>query len=248
MFAVLGAMKEEVATLRGQMAVEETTAQRGFTVFKGKYSGKDMLLVQTGMGRIRAERATQFVLEHYPLESMVSVGFAGALEKGLGVGDVIIWSTIYSGNEDGLKTGDACHSDAVLLSQAQIAMAGQPFRILEGSGVTVPRAITRPESKEALGREYSAEAVDMESYWIGKAAQDRGVHFLTVRAISDTVEEHLSFLEQLFTDCGELCKVRAVIYFLTRPWQIAKLFVLGRSARRAEKNLTLFVDRLIAQF
>ncbi|MFC1926602.1 hypothetical protein ACFLWV_02500, partial [Chloroflexota bacterium] len=107
---------------------------------------------------------------------------------------------------------------------------------------------TQPESKEALGREFSAEAVDMESYWIGRAAQARGVRFLTVRAITDTVGEHLPSLEQLFADSGELRKGKAAIYFLTHPWQVAKLFMLGRSARRAEKNLALFLDGLIAQF
>ncbi|MFC1974283.1 hypothetical protein ACFLU2_02920, partial [Chloroflexota bacterium] len=85
------------------------------------------------------------------------------------------------------------------------------------------------------------------SYWIGRAAQAREVRFLTVRAISDTLGEQLSSLDQFFTDCGELRKGRAAMYFLMHPWQIVKLFMLGRSARKAEKNLALFMDRLVAQ-
>ena len=47
-----------------------------------------------------------------------------------------------------------------------------------------------------------ATAVDMESYWIGKAAVERGLPFLSIRAISDSLTAQLPPLERFIDGDG----------------------------------------------
>ena len=66
----MAAMKEEVAGLKRHMAIEDTVAENGCRIFHGRQGGKEALLVQTGMGRERAEKAARFVLERYPVSPL----------------------------------------------------------------------------------------------------------------------------------------------------------------------------------
>lgn len=246
--AVLGAIREEMIDLRKQMAIEETITVQGCQIYKGKYRDKDVLLLQTGPGKERVERAAKFILERYPVTALLSLGFAGALTEELKIGDVILCPVLYCGSQQlhgESKSGSPCYSDANLFLLAAQARC-ETFRLFQGSAVTVEGPVSEPEVKKALGKALSAKAVDMESYWIARVALAKNVPFLAVRAVSDTVEDsHLPFDQ--FWDSGTWRWQRVVLYFLARPQQLTKLLCLHRNARRARGSLTAFMDCFMAK-
>jgi hypothetical protein len=111
----------------------------------------------------------------------------------------------------------------------------------------VAQAASTPEAKSALSKAFQADVVDMESYWIGRIASAREVPFLAVRAISDTLRDSLLPFSRFIDMNGKLLQQRAILYFLSHPQHLSKLFALSRSARRARKNLTAFLDYLIVK-
>jgi adenosylhomocysteine nucleosidase len=241
MLAFFGAMRQEVADLRRHMALDETLAQQGCLVYKGKHGNREVLVVETGIGNKRAERATELVLDSYPVTTVVSLGFGGALDEETKAGDIIICSTLF----DDRESGAPCCSDANLISLAEQALDGVAMRLLLGSSVTVVRPVSEPETKRALGKAFSAKVVDMESYCIGRIASARQVPFLAVRAISDTVADRLPPFDRFLDSQGTWRWKRAALYFLLRPHQLIVLCRFYINARKAGKNLSRLVTCLI---
>jgi len=241
MIALLGAMGEEVADLRRGMALAEAPSPKGCRIYQGEHENRKVLLVETGVGKKRAERATEFVLERYPITALISFGFGGALTDEPKAGDIVLCSTLY----EEMGSGGPCYCDADLISLAAQALNGTGVRPMQGSGVTVSRPISEPKAKRALGKTSSARVVDMEGYWIGKIASAKQIPFLAVRVISDTAGDSLPPLERFLGSDGTWRRKSAVLYFLFHPHQLIKLYIFYKNARKASNNLSYFVSRLI---
>lgn len=248
MLALIAALKEEIADIRKEMTAEEVIVEPFCHLYQGKYRKRDVLLAVTGMGRERAEIATRFILERYPVSTLISLGFGGALDEELEVGEVIVCSTLYCGN--GLMpagTNSALHSDAHLVSLMAKATDDSGLRSCCGSSVTVAQPVSNPEVKEKLGKALRAHIVDMESYWIARIAAERKIPFTAIRAVSDTRHDSLPAFDQMLTTDGKLLWGKAMLYFISHPAAPAKFFNLYRNARRARQSLTAFIDCIVTE-
>ncbi|MBI2848172.1 MAG: hypothetical protein HYX83_03255 [Chloroflexi bacterium] len=252
MLALLGAMKEETTGLQKRMKVEETLTNECGYLCRGSLAGKALVLMQTGVGKERAEAATKFVLSSFPVSALVSIGFAGALIEESRVGDVVICSELhYAG---GLETrpqlqlsGEPCFSDAILVSLASQSLEDAGVRFRQGNSLTVPEAILSPETKQALGRALPVDIAEMESYWIARMARDRHIPFLAIRTVSDTAQERLSSFSPLMAVYFARQWGRVAIYLLTHPHQWMRVFQLSRNVRQAGRSLTTAVERFLSQ-
>ena len=252
MLALLGALREEITGLKRHMVLEEVFVQEGCHVFRGRYKNKAILLVQTGIGKERAEAATKFILERYSVTALVSLGFAGALTEELKVGDIILCSTLYRDNrctqgEAGL--GNPYYSDASLVSVASLTLALQrtAIRFCQGNSVTVAQPVSKAEAKCALGKAFHADGVDMESYWVARIASAKQVPFIAIRAISDTMQDNLIPFDQILDSNGKWRLKRVALFFLFHPQHVIRLFALLKNARQAMRSLTTFVDYLVVK-
>jgi adenosylhomocysteine nucleosidase len=248
MIALLGALREEIRDLRRHMSLAKVLAEPTCHVYRGEYRGQEVLLAQTGVGRQRAERATELVLGHYTVSALVSLGFAGALAVPLRVGDMIVCSTLHcaTGPTKEAARPMSYHSDVDLLRLATEALKDTGMRVCIGSGVTVPQLVGSPEKKGELGRAFQAHIVDMESYWIARIASGRQIPFVVVRAISDTARETLPPFDEILALDGGWQWRKAVSYLFGRPQHLAALLRLSRNARAARRNLTAFAESLVA--
>lgn len=246
MLVILGALKEEIAGLRRQMIIEETLIESNLHIYKGKYKNKDVLLGQTGMGRENAEQATEFILDHYPAEALISIGFAGALVENLKIGDILLSKSLYLEEvetKEGTEIQNPICSDASLISAAGTRQNNTPG-FSQVSSVTVVKPVSKPKEKLILGKTFHAEAADMESYWIGRMASTRSIPFISIRAVSDTVKDKLPPFER-FLVSGKWLWKKAMIYFMAHPRQMVKLFCLYRNTHKARKNLTAFMGSFV---
>ena len=222
----------------------------GCSVYRGKLEGRDCLLVRTGMGKERAESATQLVLQRYPVTAVISLGFAGALSPELTIGDVVVCSTMHcaSGPVGWHGEVEAYHADAVLLALASVtAGEGVPRIPRLGTGVTVRHLASSTQKMQALGIGLRADTVDMESYWIARIASARQVPFIAIRSISDTMQQGVHPFDRILTSDGRLLWRSAALCFLLHPWYLINVFTLFRNTRRAERNLTAFISLLVVR-
>jgi nucleoside phosphorylase len=173
---------------------------------------------------------------------VISTGFAGALDDSSAIGDIAVYSELKCETESGKETQKTLLPDRRLMSLA-LSRNKVGSVVLDRTGVTCSVVCGTPASKKTLGRRCGASVVDMESYWIGKAAAKRNVPFLAVRTISDTVNDDISVLDELIT--GETLNRTALKYLATHPKGVAILFSYYKKAKKAERSLSLFLREMI---
>jgi adenosylhomocysteine nucleosidase len=249
MIAIFGAFGQEIVDLRRRMVVEEVVATRACRVYRGKLENRDTLLVQTGMGKERAENATRFVLERYPVTAIISLGFAGALSPELRIGDVVVCSTLHCGpgSEQEEQKLEPCAADANLLSLASQCPADRVARFSLGTGVTALQLDPDPERMQELRDTFNAHIIDMESYWIARMASARQIPFIAIRSISDTVEHSVQPFDRILAPDGSLLWKKAVLCFLVHPRYLMNVFTLFRNTRPAKRNMAAFVSHLVTR-
>ena len=249
MLVLLGAFGQEMAGLRRQMAVEEVVDSPACRMYRGRLRGKPCILVQTGIGRRRADRATQAVLERYPVTAMVSLGFAGALTPDLRIGEVAVCSTVRRASGFGNNEGEAepYAADPNLLALASARRGDGPTLFLAATCVTTPGVVSGARAKQELSREFQAQVVDMESYWIAGAASAQQVPFIAIRSISDTLHDDLRAIDHILDSEGRVLWKRVPPYFLLHPHHLPSMFTAFRNMRRAETTLTAFISDLVTR-
>ena len=249
MLAIMGAFGQEIVDLRRQMVIEEVVARRDCRLYRGKLKNRDTLLVQTGMGRERAENATQFMLERYPVTAIISLGFAGALAPELRIGDVVVCSTLHGqpglGQEE--QRLEPLSPDANLLSLASQGPGDRAIRFRLGCGVTVLQLNSSTQKMQGLNETFHADIVDMESYWIARIASARQIPFIAIRSISDNMQSSVQPFDQILAPDGELLWKKAVFCFLRHPRYLLNVFTLYRNTRPAKRNLAVFVGHLVTK-
>jgi adenosylhomocysteine nucleosidase len=239
MLALVAAMKQEIMGLKRHMQIENAVSENGYKIFQGTLGDKEILLVQTGIGKERTEKALKVVLKNYHVTALISFGLAGGLSSELNVGDIVISSKLYSTDRQSFPY----HSDTNLLSLALQNPRGDIVRM--GKIVTTAQVASEPDEKRSLGLTYDADVVDMESYWIAKVADENKVPFLAIRGISDTYKEKLPPFEQLLEVNGRLRLLKVILFFLSHPGQIILLARLYQNSKRSEANLANFIARFI---
>lgn len=246
--AILGAFGQEIVDLRRQMSIKEARAGRECRLYSGKLKARDVLLVQTGMGKVRAENATRFILERYPVAAIISTGFAGGLSAELRIGDVVICSKLYGANglEQERKNLEPLAPDANLLSTASrgVGNGAIPFHIV--TGVTVPQLNSSARELQWLRESFHADVVDMESYWIARIASTRGIPFIAIRSISDNTESSVQPFDRILASDGRLLWKKAVLSFAAHPRYLINVYTLYKNTRPAKRNLAAFISHMVA--
>lgn len=222
MLAIIGAMSEELKGIRRLVTVESVDTRSGRPVYRGNYMGRNILLVQCGVGKWRAERTVRFVLDRYPVTAIVLLGFSGALTAGLKAGDVAACSSVRS---TGGQEGDEYPCDESLLSAARSCTG---TRCQRGVGVSALGLIGSAEAKRVLGETSRADVVDMESYWVARVAAESRIPFIAVRAVSDSAKDSLP-------DLPSWRWTSMLAYLALHPVSVYRLY---RDTGRARKNLT----------
>ena len=244
MIALLAAMKTEITYLKKAMTITRITTYKSGRVYQGTIASKDCLLMVTGVGKQHAQQATEFITEKYPVGLLISTGFAGALNSKSRVGDIVIYSGINCGAEPPASPCNILCSDTGLIDKALKNGENQVFCTILGQGVTIAQICATKESKYNLGQVFKADAVDMESYWIGEIAGKKGLPFITVRSVSDSAQDDLSFLDNIVVK-SKVRPLRALSYFVCHPAQIKKTADFFFNFRKAGRNLGVFMQRLI---
>ena len=177
------------------------------------YLGQNVSVV-SGIGYQAAYLAARAAVAQYRPEMLVSAGLAGALLPALRSGTVITPAVIVDAAtaKEYLNHG----SDGVLVSASEIV----------GS-----------ESKRALAEKFHAVAVDMEAAAVAEVAQEAGIGFRCVKAISDEVDFVMPPLHQFVDQSGNFRTRRFVTWVAFRPRYWRPTMLLARNSKRASAAL-----------
>jgi adenosylhomocysteine nucleosidase len=213
--AIIAALEREVGPLlKSAKRVKREYAGRSFTFFERR----EFVIVCGGIGSEPARRAAEAVIALYHPAVLHSVGFAGALQPELRVGDVFSVSTVIDAR-DGSRV-EVERGNCVLLTFGTIAGVKQ---------------------KSTLAQAYGANAIDMEAASVAAAACAHGLRFRATKVISDAFDFEMPGMD-LFTDAqGRFRTVSFVIFAALRPWLWGRVLRLARNGSKAAKVLAAYL-------
>ena len=151
-------------------------------IYEGHVFDHPVVWTISGVGREAAQNAAQLMIDGHQHHTLVSAGFAGALAPNLEHGTVLVPERILDDNQQCIYP--LGHSEQSLCPGGEIIDSKTTL-------ITVDAIITSKEEKALLREESHADLVDMESAAVACIAQEAGIQFFAVRAISDTSEETL---------------------------------------------------------
>jgi adenosylhomocysteine nucleosidase len=241
---IVAAMRDEVSGLlkRGLWQAE---TRHGIRTWRSGERYTTALVAVVGVGRQAAKEAADRLLAAERATALMSVGFAGGLDPTLRPGDVVLAERIQAWRPGAGGTRSIV-PEASLLGWAEHVAGARGLRIRKGGWLTVESAVTSPEEKGRLWQEMGAVAVEMESYWLGEAAERAGVPFLAVRTILDTARAALPRAVRTTTRTPSAASVAAAL--IRRPQEVPAVLGLARSMALARRNLTLFVGTFWSEF
>jgi adenosylhomocysteine nucleosidase len=215
--AIVVALEREVSPIIERWRSEEREYDgRKFRFFENDRA----VVVSGGIGKEAARRATEAVVSLYKPTTVISAGFAGALDSELKVGMPVPVRKVIDASDG--SSYDLEGGTFTLISTSEVAGAGQ---------------------KEKLAKAYGAHAVDMEAAAVASGAQQHGVQFLAYKAISDEVDFEFPAMQRFIKGDGRFQTARFAAFAVIRPWLWPKLVQLARNSARATKTLCDWLDQ-----
>ena len=100
------------------------------------------------------------------------------------------------------------------------------------------QVISDSSTKQELGSSHKALAVDMETSSLIGHCIEKNIPFISLRAISDTMEQSLVNTNSFVDGEGKISKIKAGWYAATHPHVIKNLISLRSQSQKATANLT----------
>jgi adenosylhomocysteine nucleosidase len=227
-----GAMEDR---LQGVLATEAG----GLKFRQGGLRGRNIVLVQSGVGSTAAAKATELLIAGHQPQWVISAGLAGGLQNDLSRGDFLLASEVCNEQQQGL---------AISL-QLPAEEAGRKPRVHAGKLLSVDRIVRQPAEKQALGQTHGAMAVDMESFAVADVCRREKTRFLTVRIISDAVTDELPReIQRLARQKTPAARWGAALgAIVNRPGSLKDMLQLKEDALVFADRLAKFLEGVIVQ-
>jgi adenosylhomocysteine nucleosidase len=213
----------------------------GSQLFGTEVNGLEVGVLLTGAGPKIARAAVARVIqgENDLLRFCISSGLAGGLRPEYQAGQLVVAGAVFS--EDA-RAGDP--SGVLDSSEALVSFAAECGATVVGRFLTTARVVGRADEKKRLGA--SADAVEMESFGVLSAAQEKGIPAVALRVIGDTVDENLPLdMNEVLTDEGRVSFPRVLGQVARNPASLPALVRLGQDSKRAATALCEFLDRYV---
>src|ERR1700722_1631996 len=209
--AIVAALQRELSPLIKHWGrVPHQHEGRDFTFFE--YG--ETVAVCGGIGVEAARRATEAVIAIYGPVVVQSVGFAGALDATLRVGDIFLPALVIDARD-----GSRCEipgGQGTLLTFMAVAGAQQKFK---------------------LAQAYAGRAVDMEASAVVASATAHRIASRVTKVISDEVDFELPGMSAFIDSDGRFQTAKFSFFALLRPWLWRRVYLLARNSSKAARAL-----------
>jgi adenosylhomocysteine nucleosidase len=209
--AILAALEVEAEALMRQLA-RSTISSPHLSIWEGALEGRRVVLVITGVGKVSAALAAQFICDRFDPESILVVGLAGATDGDGERGQIVIVSGAIQHDMDARPFTD---SRGVIPSLGTTMFAADPSlserlrnaaktvvdngRIIRsGIVLTGDQIVTSRAVRDGLLAEFPDGAcLDMETGAIAQVAHQNGIPWAALRITSDSADETFNLKEVL---------------------------------------------------
>lgn len=194
-------MEPEVELLKNAMLIEKEDQLAHTTAYTGTLNGKNIVLIQSGIGKVNASIITALMLERYDIDYVINTGVAGAMGENLKVTDMVVSTSVAHHDVDATNFGyrygqvpgmpEAYISDENLVRRALDALSlNDEINGASGLVVSGDSFIDSNAEKEHIFKHFpKAMCVDMESSSIAQTCWQFNTPFVIIRSMSDSAND-----------------------------------------------------------
>ncbi len=202
-------------------------SEREMRAFELRHGERRIALVVAGMGARRAIPAAKFLVEEFCPEVLVCVGFCGALDPSLRVGEVVEAKELFIWRGLGrLAPGPRIVGPTLHRALKEVTM------------VSCLEFAAKGKLKEHLQESSFPGTVDLETSFVAEVASQEGKGFLGIKAVSDEAELDPSTRVSYWLDSElRIRPSRVLLSFLKRPAWLADAWGLFLRSKIASARL-----------
>ena len=177
---IIVASNTNLELLKNKLVIKETGQKAARVFYSGELGGKGVVLVRSPMGKVNNAITAQVLLSSFNITSIVSIAPAGAVQKGLNIGDGVIATEVYqhdfgtvksygfvwgrvpdgtSWDDPGYNNTDKSLRKSALIYAGNIK--GAPNKVVEGVIVSGDQFISSEQMKKWQSKKFKAAAVYM---------------------------------------------------------------------------------------
>lgn len=191
-------MEEEREAMETNMENIEIRNILNLNFYIGKIGNKKCVMVQSGVGKVNASRATQILIDNFKVTHIINIGAAASLNEMLDIGDVVIGKYVVQHDFDitafghskgyitGVGNGVECDNQIIEAIQNAIKNSkNNDYKSKIGVVATGDIFCTEVAMKDKISAKFDADVVDMECGAVAQVAYLSNIPFGVIRSVSD---------------------------------------------------------------
>jgi adenosylhomocysteine nucleosidase len=228
---VVSALSIEVGDLVDRLQKVRRYQAAGLTVIEGEHAGKIVAVIVGGVGRKAARRAADVLIAGHRPRSVISAGFAGALNPDFVRNQVVLPDEVVAPDGQRFRVGSP---------------AAETSRAVESRLITLDRLVPTSAEKRAIRESSEADLVDMETSAVAEVCANWHVKFLSLRVISDDARTTLPpEIATMLAQSGSYQVGAAMRALWHRPSSLKDLWRLHEHALESAEKLAIGTLRLV---
>lgn len=193
------------------------------------------------VGRLAVTRYLQDWWQNNPDFSptgVILMGLGGSLSAEFGLGRAVVLESCLNYQND--QANQEQYSDRILTDWVQQKLGGNIGR---AQGLTSDRVITNATEKQALGKRFNCQVVEMEGWAVLSFFRELGIPATIIRVISDEVGQSLPDLSKIYNNQGQLNAIALSLALGKQPIAGYKLIV---GSLKSLKTLNKITKKLLS--
>lgn len=197
---IIGSMDAEISHYLKNSELKRETSWNGITFYETGLFGKKAVVVKSGVGKVFAAMVCERLIDEFGPGAVIFTGVAGALNRGLDIGDVVLSRVCIQYDLDaealGFPRGEIpyTHLREFKADEALLRIAGSTKlkgkKVITGTVLTGDQFMTTKETKEHkyLTEELHGDVIEMEGGSIAQVCTLNKIPFIIVRTVCDRAD------------------------------------------------------------
>ena len=246
LIGIIGATGLEIGFLRKRIELIEKGRVGSGRFVRGRFSGKELVLFESGIGYIRALNACIHMIERFSPRAILSFGLAGSVNMTAKIGEILLAThLLWVKDMETLRVEKTYTLDKGLIDITSNILEKYDIRFKIGKVLTVPSFIFKLEERCRIRRELGVEAVEMEGSAIADEASKRHVPVMALRMISDDISTREIDYGMVMGPDGRTTLRGTLRFSLAHRWDLLEIFRFGRHLRLLGRELSEIEARIV---
>lgn len=204
---IFGAEQKEVELLEREMQVVNKKEIAGLNFFEGNISGKSIVLVCGGIGKVNAALCSQILISEFGVELILNTGTAGALLDDLNIFDIVVSTDAVQHDVNAVEFGYplgqvpmtesafwkadeelrrlACSAFDKLKEDASTISDFKSEKIIAGRIASGDAFIAKEDLRNSIIKNFQPACAEMEGAAVAQVCVTNKIPYLILRSICD---------------------------------------------------------------